>query len=323
MTETFNSLSVVIPIYNAETFIDELIARLETVCEKIHPNYEIILVNDGSRDNTWNKIKLFCEGNSHIVGINLSRNFGQPSATAAALLHSSGDIVVLMDDDLQDPPENIPLLIEALIRHNTMMAVAQWSSREDSYLKLLASKIFFHVNDWLSESKREPRLGNFRAIRKSVIDGLRQFNESTSHVLSIVHYIAGNYICVPMKRDARSSGESGYTISKMFSLATTNILSFSLTPIRFATYSGFTLCLSSLLLGIVLVFRRIYGAVAPGWTSIIVVMFFLFGLSFAFLGILGEYIGRIFIESRQRPRYIISEALNIRAQTQAMRRPHS
>lgn len=310
MYSGISKLSVSIPVYNDADVLDELIRRLRLVCEQIQPNYEIILVNDGSRDNSWEVITKHCVADKKIIGINLARNFGQANAIAAALMQSSGDVVILMDDDLQDPPEQIPALVDALLAEGTQQAVAQWESRKDTFAKRMVSKAFFMVSNSLSDMKRKPRLGNFRAMRKSLVDSLRGYHESTSNIIAIAGYLAGDYTCVPMRRDARFAGESGYTVSKMFSLALTSILSFSLAPIRFASYAAFALCSISALMGMILIVRKCLGGVSPGWTSIIVVMLFLFGMNFAFLGILGEYIGRIFTESRQRPRYVIHETIN-------------
>lgn len=310
MTETFNSLSVVIPVYNDEEVIDELIRRLVAVCEQIKDTYEIILVNDGSKDASWDRIKKQCSLNRHIIGINLARNFGQQGAIAAGLFETSGDVIVVMDSDLQDPPEYISKLIDAMFEHRCVMAVAQWKTRKDSFFKKTASKTYQCICNKLTSIRRVPRMGGFRAMRRSLIEELKKFTENTSTIIGLIDYIGSNYVCVPLDRDERFAGESGYTISKMFSLAISSILSFSLAPIRFATYSGFGLCALSIIFACYLTIRWFYGGVTPGWTSIIVAMTFLFGLTFAFMGILGEYIGRIFMETKRRPRFVIEEEIS-------------
>ncbi len=310
MNENVKKLSVVIPVYNDEEVIDELIRRLWPACEKICSEFEVILINDGSKDHSWEKIQAQCSRHANLIGLNLARNFGQQGALAAGLSHAKGDVIVLMDSDLQDRPEDIHLLIESMFEHKASMAVAQWESRKDTFMKQFVSRLFFVVNNRLTTLKVEPRLGIFRAMRSSITEELKNFGETTSTTVSLLYYIGTNYVCVPLKRDARFAGTSGYNLKKMLSLTLTRILSFSMTPIRIVTFSGLCISGAAILFAIFLVIRAIFGATAPGWTSIAVLITFLFGLNFAFLGIIGEYIGRIFLEAKHRPRFIVAEKIN-------------
>lgn len=302
------SISVVVPIYNDQEVIAELHRRLRPVLEEITDRYELILVDDGSRDHSWEEMLQVRRSNEHVRAVRLSRNFGQQSAIAAGLSLTSNDLIVLMDSDLQDRPEDIPTLIDALLADpQAMMAIAQWEERKDSRMKLAVSRLFQRVSNTITEIHTVPRLGIFRVMKKSVVEELRNFPEKTATTVSLLYYIGSRYVAVPLKRDARFAGKSGYNLSKMLALTFARIFSFSMFPIRMVTYMGAFLCIGSMVAALALVIYKLVGNVVAGWTSMMVLMLFLFGLNFAFLGILGEYIGRIFLETKQRPKFMIGE----------------
>lgn len=303
------SLSIVIPIYNDHEVLSELYKRLKPVIDSLTDTYEIIMVDDGSKDNSWNEILSLRKQDKNIVAVKLTRNFGQQNSIAAGLDFSQNEIVVLMDSDLQDRPEDIPILINALYDNDVSMAIAQWEERQDSIFKLFVSKLFYQISNKITSIRTEPCLGVFRAMKREVVDELKNFPERTATTLSILYFIGSNYIPVPLKRDVRFAGKSGYNLRKMLSITFTRIFSFSMLPIRLATYTGFAISGVSFIIGIILILKRLYGIIAPGWTSTIVLILFLFGLNFAFLGILGEYIGKIFLETKKRPKYIIGSIL--------------
>lgn len=309
MSSINKSLSILIPVYNDQEVLNELSTRLMNVLPNLSNNFEIVLIDDGSTDNSWLKIKDLKKANRHIVGVKLMRNFGQQNSIAAGLDYVSGDIVVIMDSDLQDKPEDIPKLIEALEKNDVSMAIARWKTRKNSFLKLFVSKLFYNVSKRITKIKHQPGLGVFRAIRKEVIDELKKYKEKTSTTLSLLYWIGVDYIAVELERDERFAGKSGYNLKKMLKLTLDRIFSFSMFPIRAAIYSGLIISVVSFLMGLFLIVRYLLGSVAPGWTSIIVLILFLFGLNFLFLGIIGEYLGRIFLESKQRPKYIVKKVL--------------
>jgi dolichol-phosphate mannosyltransferase len=297
-----------VPIYNDQEVIAELHRRLRPVLEAITDRYELILVDDGSRDHSWEEMLQVRQANEHVRAVRLSRNFGQQSAIAAGLSLTSNDLIVLMDSDLQDRPEDIPTLIDALLADpQAMMAIAQWEERKDSRAKLAVSRLFQRVSNTITEIHTVPRLGIFRVMKKSVVEELRNFPEKTATTVSLLYYIGSRYVAVPLKRDARFAGKSGYNLSKMLALTFARIFSFSMFPIRMVTYMGAFLCIGSMVAALALVIYKLVGNVVAGWTSMMVLMLFLFGLNFAFLGILGEYIGRIFLETKQRPKFMIGE----------------
>lgn len=305
-----NSLSVVIPIYNDEEVIPELLRRLTAVVESIVSDYEIILVDDGSRDRSWEIMQEERAKRDYLRIARLSRNFGQQNSIAAGLSLTTKEMIVLMDSDLQDRPEDIPVLIDALLADSeATMAIAQWEQRQDSRMKIAVSRLFQRVSNSITDIHTMPRLGIFRVMRKSVVEELRRFPEKTATAVSLLYYIGHKYVAVPLKRDARFAGKSGYNLSKMLSLTFARIFSFSMFPIRMVTYMGAFLCIGSMLAACGLIIYKLVGNVVTGWTSMMVLMLFLFGLNFAFLGILGEYIGRIFLETKQRPNFIIEQVI--------------
>ena len=302
------SISVVVPIYNDEEVIAELHRRLRPVLEEITADYELILVDDGSRDHSWQKMLEVRRENEHVRAVRLSRNFGQQSAIAAGLSLTSKELIVLMDSDLQDRPEDIPVLIDALlVDKQATMAIAQWEERKDSRMKLAVSRLFQRVSNSITEIHTMPRLGIFRVMKKSEVDELKKFPEKTATTVSLLYYIGSKYVAVPLKRDARFAGKSGYNLRKMLALTFARIFSFSMFPIRIVTYLGALLCVGSMIAALALVIYKLVGNVVAGWTSMMVLMLFLFGLNFAFLGVLGEYVGRIFLETKQRPKFMIGE----------------
>ena len=304
------SLSVVVPIYNDEEVINELLRRLTAVLETIVKDYEIILVDDGSRDRSWEIMQAERAQREHLRIARLSRNFGQQNAIAAGLSLTTKDLIVLMDSDLQDRPEDIPVLMDALLAApEATMAIAQWEERKDSRMKIAVSRLFQRVSNRITDIHTMPRLGVFRVMKKSVVEELRRFPEKTATAVSLLYYIGNKYVAVPLKRDARFAGKSGYNLSKMLALTFARIFSFSMFPIRMVTYLGALLCIGSMIAALALIIYKMMGNVLTGWTSMMVLMLFLFGLNFAFLGILGEYIGRIFLETKQRPNFIIEQVL--------------
>lgn len=307
MIEYSEKLSILIPVFNNQEVLPELYRRLTQITAKFFPKFEIVLVDDGSKDNSWELIQALKKQDDYLVGIKLMRNFGQQNAIAAGLDHVSGDIIVIMDSDLQDRPEDIPKLVDALLQNDASMAICKWINRNDGLFRRLVSWLFFTVSQKITGLKHQANLGVFRAIRRSVVDELKKYPEKTATTLSLIYWIGMDYVTVELERDKRFAGRSGYNFKKMLRLALDRIFSFSMFPIRAATYTGLLVSLSSFLFGLVLIIRYFYGIVAPGWTSIVVLVLFLFGMTFLFLGVIGEYLGRIFLESKQRPKYVIKK----------------
>jgi len=305
----FDMVSIVVPVYNDEDVIQELVHRVHEVLDNYAPNWKLIFVDDGSHDGSWNLISKLQSADMHIIGIKLSRNFGQQNAIAAGLDYADGDIVVIMDSDLQDRPEDIPKLIEALEESEASMAIAKWKMRKDGLFKLAASKIFYTVSTSITNIQHQPNLGIFRAIRGEVVSEISKYPEKTSSKISLLYWMGVDYVVVELERDARFAGKSGYNLRKMIKLTMDRIFCFSMFPIRASIYSGLIVSLISFIMALYFSIRKYMQLSAPGWTSIVVLILFLFGLNFVFLGVIGEYLGRVFMETRQRPKYIVKKCI--------------
>ena len=304
------ALSIVIPVYNDEDVLDELVRRLIPVAKSLSEDYEVIFIDDGSRDQSWKILIKLQKGNPKLKIIKLARNFGQSNSTAAGLDHASGDIIVIMDSDLQDRPEDIPKLIQSMEENDTDMAIVKWISRKDSFSKKFFSKLFHSISNRITNLHYEPGLGVFRVLRKNALDQIKSIPETTGTTLSLMYWSGFDYSIVELQRDARYAGASGYNLRKMLKLAADRIFSYSRFPIRVATYVGLTVGGLSIIFGILLIIKRLVNENIPaGWTSTLVLLAFLFGINFFFLGIIGEYLGRTYLESKGRPKYIISRII--------------
>lgn len=303
--------SVIIPLFYDAQVIKPLCNRLIPVMNKITENYEILFIDDGSKDQTWQTVLESKEIIPQITAIKLARNFGQQNAIAAGLDNAVGDIVIIMDSDLQDKPEDIPLLLNAMEREGKDMAIAKWISRKESFKKKFFSKVFHKFSAKTTKLNYEPGLGIFRVIKRSAVEQLLKVQENTGTIISLIYWAGIDYSIVELNRDPRIAGSSGYNLQKMLKLTADRIFSYSLFPIRLASVLGMIVGLLSMGFGVYLIIRRLlFENVAPGWTSTLVILSFLFGLNFFFLGIIGEYLGRIYIESKNRPKYIISKKLD-------------
>lgn len=303
-------LSIVIPVYNDEEVLQELHNRLKSVLPELASKYEIIFIDDGSRDKSFRVLKEIAKKDPVVKVIKLARNFGQQNSISAGLDHAKGDIIVLMDSDLQDRPEDIHLLLEAMEKEDTDMAIAKWITRKDSFKKRFFSRMFYHLSRQITDLKLEPGLGVFRAIRRTAIQQINSIPEKTGTIISLMYWSGFDYSIVELERDPRYAGSSGYNLKKMLKLTADRIFSYSLFPIRAASYIGLFVGGASFLFGIYVLVRRLFfDNIAAGWTSTMLVLAFLFGLNFFFLGIIGEYLGRIYLESKGRPKYIISKLI--------------
>jgi len=313
-------LSIVIPVYNDEEVLRELCRRLVPVAETLSDRYEVVFVDDASTDNSWGVLEELYRHNPNIRIAQMARNFGQDGAMTAGLKLSVGDLVVVMDSDLQDRPEDIPKLVQALFDKDVGMAITRWRSRKDSLFRVSASRLLHTVTSRITHLRHQGGLGVFRAMRREVVDSLDQMPERTSSSLSQLYWLGFDYAVVDLDRDPRYAGQSGYTLGKMVKMSLDRILSYSILPIQVAIFLGLGLFAASILAAIYFVGQHFFTEnVLPGWTSIIVAVLFLFGMNFLFLGIIGEYLGRVFLETKRRPKYVISRVLERRASNDGSR----
>lgn len=307
-----HNISIVIPVYNEEGNLHELYKRLKKVLEdELSVSYEIIFVNDGSRDNSWNLIQRIHSENKNVKGIKFSRNFGHHVAVTAGLDHCDGDAVVLMDGDLQDLPEDIPKLYEKL-KDGYDIVYAIRSTRGDKFFKKLSSKLFLWLFRTLSNVEIPPDTGIFRIMDRRVVGNFKKCREKSRFITALMSWSGFSSIGVETDRDARYSGKTKYNFFRSLKLAMDGIISFSYFPLRLATYVGFFTALIGIIVGIYMIIRKLfYGIQVQGYTSIILTILCIGGVQLVIIGLMGEYIGRIFSEVQNRPMYVINEKLGV------------
>jgi polyisoprenyl-phosphate glycosyltransferase len=311
MTDSTNIplISVVSPVYSAEKIVDELVSRIALEVSKISENYEIILVEDGSPDKSWERIEASCLKNKNVTGIKFSRNFGQHYAITAGLEKSKGDYVVVMDCDLQDPPEEIVnLFIKA--REGFDIVLAKRIERKDGFLKKFWGKAFYSVLGYLTSTKLDYTIGTFRILSRSVVNSFCSMKEYSRFFGGMIGWLGFKTAYVNVNHSPRAYGKTSYNTRKLLSLALNAIVSFSDKPLRLAIGLGLGLSLLSGLFILYKILGNIFGGTsAVGWTSLIATVLFSTGLIIILLGIIGLYIGKIFEEVKRRPLYIIEKTI--------------
>ena len=302
-------LDIVVPLYNDEEVVETLCQTVFSRLENTFKAVRLILIDDGSVDESYNLALRMREANNGIEVIKLAGNFGQHRAILAGLRSTSADLVAVMDSDLQDRPEHIPLLVERMLEDGTSLAIARRTRRADGLRKRLFSRMFAATSNLLVPFKVDPHLGAFRVMRQGVVKQICDVKEHTGTPFSMLYSLRVPYSAVDLEREARTAGTTGYTFKKSLKLASDRIMTYSIKPIRLAIILGIMFGLFSIAIaGYSIVNYILEDRVAPGWTSIVFVTSFFGGLNLLFLGILGEYIGRIYIESRGVPNYIIQDS---------------
>lgn len=303
-------LSIVSPVYHGEKMVEQLVERISKSVSTITPDYEIILVNDASPDNSWLKIKELCANNNRVKGINLSRNFGQHYAISAGLSLCSGEWIVVMDCDLQDRPEEIPHLYNKA-QEGFDIVYARRVVRHDGFFKRISSKIFHSVFDWLSGIKTDSSISNFGVYNKIVIDEYNKMGEVARSFDSLIKYLGFNTATVDVKHDYRGEGKSSYTFKKLISLSFDVMISNTNKPLKMAIGFGFFMSFISFCLAVFNVIAKYVGNIGvEGYTSTVFSIWFVGGILLMMLGILGLYVGKIFDQVKQRPIFVIREKLN-------------
>lgn len=304
-------LSVISPIYKGEKMLDELVSRIETSVETFTKDYEIILVNDCSPDDSWNRIKEICAKDKKVKGINLSRNFGQHYAITAGLTESTGEWIVVMDCDLQDRPEEIPNLYQkAQEGYDTVFAEIQ--EREDGFLKKFTSRLYNYVYAYFTNSPVGRKTNNFGIYNRLVIDAVLNMGDYIRWFPIEVLWVGFKIGYYPVVKNARAEGKSSYTWRKLITYALNNIIAFSNKPLLLAVQFGFIIVLVSLAAALFFLFRYLTGGIGVGgFTTIVISLWLIAGIIVSLIGMVGVYVGRVFDESKGRPMYIIKEKVNL------------
>jgi polyisoprenyl-phosphate glycosyltransferase len=303
-------LSVVVPCYNEEEVLHQTHARLIDVLSAIDMDFEIIYVNDGSRDRTLFLLKDLQANDSHVKVVSFARNFGHQLAVTAGIDEAAGDAVVLIDSDLQDPPEMIPHMVEKWREGNQVVYGVRTSRPGESHFKLVTAKLFYRMINVISDVPIPLDTGDFRLMDRCVVEVLKDMPERDRFVRGMVSWVGFKQFALPYSRAERAAGESKYPLRKMVLFALDGMISFSLVPLRLAIFMGFITAAFSVLGVLYALFIKLFlGTPVPGWTFIIISIFLLSGVTLVCLGIVGEYVGRIYRESKRRPLYIIGEKL--------------
>lgn len=304
-------LSVVVPVYNEEAVILETNKRLNAALSSIDMEYEIIYVNDGSRDKTALIVNDLCSKDTRLKFLNFSRNFGHQIAITAGMDYAKGDAIVVIDADLQDPPELIADMVKEW-RNGYDVVYAKRISREgETFFKKFTAKCFYRILNMLTDVKMPNDVGDYRLIDKKVAQALKLVNEKNRYIRGIISWLGFKQTAVEFERSKRFAGETKYPLKKMLKFAFDAITSFSLKPLKMASYLGCLLSGIGFLYLIIVIFQYFFGNTQPGWASMLAVTLFFNGVILIILGILGEYIGRIYDEVKDRPLYIIANSMNI------------
>jgi len=308
--------SVVVPVYNEEEVIRETYKRLKAAMDNIKEEYEIIFVNDGSKDRTRDIIISMCETDKTIKFIDFSRNFGHQTAITAGMDFSCGQAVVVIDADLQDPPEIIAQMLKKW-REGYDVVYGQRVKREgETFFKKITAKLFYRMLNKLTEVSIPVDTGDFRLIDRKVCEALKQINEKNRYIRGIISWLGFKSAPVEFVRERRFAGTTKYPLKKMLKFATDAIMSFSYKPLKIASYFGVFVSFISFAYLIVMIILKLTGSnFIQGWTSLIAISLFFNGIILIILGIIGEYIGRIYDEAKGRPLYVISEIVNFDSTT--------
>lgn len=302
-------LSVIIPIYNEELNIQALYDRLKSVLSSITSSHEFIFVNDGSKDRSIFLIKELSKQDSAVKYINFSRNFGHQIAVTAGLDHSTGNAVVIIDADLQDPPELIGEMYQKMKEGYEVVYAKRRSRQGESFLKKFTAKMFYRTLGSLTSISIPVDTGDFRIMHKQIVEVLKQMPEQQKFLRGQISWIGFNQTYIEYDRQERQGGKTGYTYKKMIRLALDGITSFSNAPLKFATISGFLVSgIAFFIMLYALYSRFISREYVAGWTSLILSVMFIGGIQLISIGIIGEYISRISTNIRNRPLYIIRES---------------
>lgn len=301
--------SVVIPVYGCKAALPELHRRLTDVLSSMAAEYEIILVNDACPQNSWEVIEELCQKDSHVVGLELSRNFGQLKATMAGLDYSTGDWVIVMDCDLQDRPEEIPNLF-AKAQEGYDVVFARRKNRQDSKMKVLVSKCFYQVYSFATDRPYDGALCNFSIASRKVIDAYCQMREFHRGYVMYIQWMGFREAVLDVEHQERFAGKSGYDFKKRMQMALELLTSQSDKLLRFTAKAGLVISGFSFLTIVFLIIRYFSAHIQMGWTSLIAAIFLMGGLTIASIGVVGIYVGNIFVEVKHRPLYIVRQQLN-------------
>lgn len=309
-------LSIVVPMHNEETNLDRLFERLTTVCQGLYLSYEIVCVDDGSRDNTLNRLVEHHQKDPRIKVLALSRNFGKEVALTAGIDHATGDAVVPIDADLQDPPELIGELVAKWREGYDVVYGVRRSRQGESWLKRWTAYSFYRVIGRISQVAIPSDTGDFRLIDRKVVQALKQLPERKRFMKGLFAWVGFKQVPIYYDRAPRYAGKTNWNYWKLWNLAIDGIASFSLVPLKVWSYIGLVFAILAFIYASWLIIRTlIFGVEVPGYVSTMVSILFMGGLQLISLGVIGEYLGRVYEEVKGRPLYLVRESYGLSSYT--------
>lgn len=299
-------ISLIIPVYNEEAAIPIFYNAIKDAEFLKDYDIEMVFINDGSRDQTENLINMLEKSDSSVKALSFTRNFGKEPALFAGLEHATGDAVIPIDVDLQDPIEIIPELIQKWQEGFDVVLAKRVDRSSDSAIKRKSAELFYKLHNKISQPKIEENVGDFRLMSREVVENIKQLPERNLFMKGVLSWVGGKTAIVEYTRAERSAGDTKFNGWKLWNLALEGITSFSTAPLRIWTYIGFFVASFAFLYGVYMMLNKLFfGNPVPGYPSLLVSILFLGGIQLIGIGVLGEYIGRIYIETKQRPKFIL------------------
>ena len=306
-------ISVIVPMYYEEKVAEECYKRLTTCLQKLTDyTYEIIIIDDGSKDKTLEILENIASKDDKVKVISFSRNFGHQAAVTAGLKHVSGDAIIIIDADLQDPPELIPQMMQLWEQGNEIIYAKRKKRKGESPFKLLSAKLFYQILNALSDTEIPKDTGDFRLVDRKVVDTINNMPEHNKFLRGLFSWVGYKQIPFEYEREERFAGKTKYPLRKMLKLASDGIISFSTKPLKLVGLLGFISIVISILILIyaLLSYFLKLNQLSAGWTSLMVAITFFAGVQLLSIWIMSEYIGRIYDETKQRPQFIINKKIN-------------
>ena len=305
-------LSMVIPMFNEEANIEELYSRLTKVLDRMQKPYEVICVNDGSRDNTLEMLRDLNKKDNRFKVIDLSRNFGKETALSAGIDFTCGEIVIPIDADLQDPPELIPEMITKWEEGYDVVYAVRTHREGETWFKKMTAAMFYKTMKKITHLNMPVNTGDFRLMSRQAVDALKELRESHRFMKGLFTWVGYRQTGITYSRDPRFAGKTKWNYYKLWNLALEAITSFSYLPLQWSMYLGLGVAFLSFIYGFYMIINTvIHGNKVPGYPSLMVVILFLGGVQLFTIGIIGQYIGRIYTESKHRPLYFVRETLGL------------
>lgn len=299
-------LSVVIPVYNGEKSIASLVEQLKTDLKEV--SYEVVLVNDGSTDNSETVCEKITDGNSNVKFISLRKNFGEHNTVLCGLNFAEGEYAVIIDDDFQNPPSEIPKLLQE-IEKGYDVVYSRYNKKRHSFVRNLYSSITNIVANFLMDKPNDLYLSSFKTIRQEVVREIIKYKGPFPYIDGLILRVTNNISSITVEHNKRASGYSNYTLKKLFSLYLNMFINFSIKPLRIFTVTGIVMFLIGLCMAVLFIIGKLTHNEPPGWTSTVLIMLLFSGFQIIFLGLIGEYLGKQYLDQNNTPQWVIRKKI--------------